>query len=70
MLWSGLSAASPWDAHRAESKSLDYLGRGPDAAEGVASFLEKRPPKFPLRVTKDLPDVGVGDWPAAPPDAT
>jgi enoyl-CoA hydratase/carnithine racemase len=70
MLWSGLSAASPWDAHRAESKSLDYLGRGPDAAEGVASFLEKRPPKFPLRVTTDLPDVGVGDWPAAPPDAT
>ena len=69
MLWSGLSAASPWDAHRAESRNLDYLGRSPEAAEGVASFLEKRPPKFPLRVSKDVPDIGI-DWPAPPADVT
>ena len=68
MLWSGLSAPSPWDAHRLESKSLDFMGRSADAAEGVASFLEKRPPNFPLQVSKDLPDIGAGDWPERPED--
>ncbi|MEI4277497.1 enoyl-CoA hydratase-related protein [Klenkia terrae] len=63
LLWSMLSAASPWDAHRAESRALVELGSGPDAAEGVASFLEKRPAAF----TAPLDGVGLG-WPAPPAD--
>ncbi len=63
LLWSMLSASSPWDAHRAESRALVELGGGPDAAEGVASFLEKRPAAF----TAPLDDVGLG-WPAPPAD--
>ncbi|KQS65979.1 enoyl-CoA hydratase-related protein [Modestobacter sp. Leaf380] len=63
LLWSMLSAASPWDAHRAESRALVELGSGPDAAEGVASFLEKRPAVF----TAPLDGVGQG-WPAPPED--
>ena len=70
MLWSGLSAPSPWDAHRLESKSLDFMGRSADAAEGVASFLEKRPPNFPLLVSRDLPDIGAGDWPERAEDVS
>ena len=31
-------------------------GRGDDAREGVNSFLEKRPPEFPNKVSKDMPD--------------
>jgi len=46
LLWSMLGAPSPWDAHRAESRALVELGAGPDAAEGVASFLERRPAEF------------------------
>jgi enoyl-CoA hydratase/carnithine racemase len=46
LLWSMLGAASPWDAHRAESRALAELGEGPDPAEGVAAFLEKRPANF------------------------
>src|SRR3712207_2625784 len=42
LLWSMLGASSPWGAHRAESRALVELGAGPDAAEGVASFLERR----------------------------
>ena len=30
-------------------------GRSADVKEGVVSFLEKRAPKFPDRVSKDMP---------------
>ncbi|MDP6624662.1 MAG: hypothetical protein QF754_20600 [Alphaproteobacteria bacterium] len=32
------------------------MGQGPDAYEGVASFLEKRPPKFSMKPSTDMPD--------------
>jgi enoyl-CoA hydratase/carnithine racemase len=66
MLWSMLGAPTPWDAHRLDSRAISVLGRGPDAAEGVESFLEKRPPRFPARVA-DYLDVVPG-WPAPPAD--
>ena len=70
LLWSMLGAPSPWDAHRAESRALVELGAGPDAAEGVASFLERRPARFPARLG-DGPEVaGVPRWPAPPDDVS
>jgi enoyl-CoA hydratase/carnithine racemase len=57
MLWSMLGAADPADAHLLDSKGIFTLGRGPDAREGVRAFLEKRPARFPLRVSTDLPDL-------------
>lgn len=69
LLWSMLGAASPWDAHRAESRALIELGAGPDAAEGVASFLEKRPPRFAAPLG-DGPVAGVPRWPLPPDDIT
>jgi enoyl-CoA hydratase/carnithine racemase len=64
LMWSMLGAASPWDAHRAESRALAELGAGPDAAEGVAAFLEKRPAVFPAAPG----DVdGVPRWPGSLP---
>ncbi|WP_018655725.1 enoyl-CoA hydratase-related protein [Actinomadura flavalba] len=62
LMWSGLSASSPWDAHAADSRLMAALGAAPDAAEGVTSFLEKRPAEFPMSVSKDLPPQ-VPDWP-------
>ena len=61
MLWSMLGEPTPWDAHRLDSRAISVLGRGPDVAEGVESFLEKRPPRFSARVT-DYLDV-VPEWP-------
>jgi enoyl-CoA hydratase/carnithine racemase len=55
MLWRMLGADHPIDAHRVDSAFIDALGRGADVREGVASFLEKRPPDFPGRVPADLP---------------
>jgi enoyl-CoA hydratase/carnithine racemase len=62
LMWSGLSSSTPWDAHRADSRLMAAMGGAPDAAEGVTSFLEKRPAEFTMRVSKDLPDA-VPDWP-------
>jgi enoyl-CoA hydratase/carnithine racemase len=63
LMWSGLGAPSPWDAHRADSRLMYALGSAPDAAEGVTSFLEKRPAEFPMKVSRDLPPE-VPDWPS------
>lgn len=69
LLWSMLGESSPWDAHRADSRAIYELGMGKDAAEGVTAFLEKRPAKFPARVSQDFPkDVVNPAWPARPAD--
>jgi enoyl-CoA hydratase/carnithine racemase len=65
LMWSMLGASPPWDAHRAESAALAALGAGEDAAEGVRSFLDKRPAVFRAPVG-EVP--GVPAWPAPPDD--
>lgn len=56
MMWRMLGAASPWDAHRLDSRAIWARGRAGDAKEGVMSFLEKRLPVYPDRVSSDMPD--------------
>jgi enoyl-CoA hydratase/carnithine racemase len=59
LIWRMAGAAHPMDAHRADSRGIQARGRSGDAREGVTSFLEKRPPAYPDRVSTDLPDI----WP-------
>ncbi len=56
MMWKMLCASHPMEAHRVDSKAIEFMGASPDAKEGVTSFLEKRPPRFALSVANDLPD--------------
>lgn len=55
MIWRMLGADHPMEAHKIDSRGIDELGRGADVREGVSSFLDKRRPDFPSRVSKDMP---------------
>jgi enoyl-CoA hydratase/carnithine racemase len=60
MMWRTLGAEHPMLAHRADSRGMYFRGRSADAAEGITSFLEKRPAEFPDKVSDGLPDVFPG----------
>ena len=64
LMWTMLGAEHPMIAHRADSRGMFYRGQSADAQEGVTSFLEKRSPNFPDKVSDGLPDIMPG-W-AAP----
>jgi len=59
LIWRMAGAAHPMEAHRADSRGIQSRGKSGDAREGVTSFLEKRPPNYPDKVSTDLPDI----WP-------
>jgi enoyl-CoA hydratase/carnithine racemase len=59
LMWRGLGASHPMEAHRADSRAMFARGQSADAVEGVTSFLEKRPATYPDRVSDGLPDLGL-----------
>jgi enoyl-CoA hydratase/carnithine racemase len=56
MMWRLMSADHPMEAHKIDSRAIYRLSRGADAKEGIASFLEKRRPLYPGKVSEDMPD--------------
>ncbi len=63
MIYQMAGARWPMTAHKLESVSYHYIGVSPDALEGAASFLEKRPPEFAMDPAKDMPP----EYPWFPP---
>lgn len=59
LLWRNVGAPHPMDAHISDSRAIMARGAQGDAREGVSSFLEKRAPVYPDKVSADLPDI----WP-------
>lgn len=56
MMWRLMSADHPMEAHKIDSRAIYRLSRGADAKEGINSFLEKRKPMYPGKVSEDMPD--------------
>ncbi|MEM1037251.1 MAG: crotonase/enoyl-CoA hydratase family protein [Pseudomonadota bacterium] len=55
MMWRMLGASHPMDAHIVDSAAIYSRGQTPDAKEGVMSFLEKRKPTYPVKVSDGMP---------------
>lgn len=54
MMWQMLGAPHPMFAHRLDSAAMTFMGARGDSREGVESFLEKRPARFPMTVSHDF----------------
>lgn len=65
MMLDMLDANHPMEAHQLESRLMVARGKSGDAKEGVTSFLEKRTPAYPDKVSKDMPPPY--PWRATPP---
>ena len=59
MLWRMLGADHPMEAHRVDSRGIQSRGASADSREGIESFLEKRAPVYPVKVSDGLPDLFV-----------
>lgn len=55
MLWRSYAQSDPMEAHRLDSRAIFSRGESADAQEGIASFLEKRRPSYPDRVSDGMP---------------
>jgi len=56
MMWRMLGASHPMEAHIVDSAAIYTRGQTEDAREGVMSFLEKREPVYPVKVSDGMPD--------------
>jgi enoyl-CoA hydratase/carnithine racemase len=57
LMWRGLGETHPMQAHQADSRAMFSRGQSGDAVEGVTSFLEKRPARYPDKVSAGLPEL-------------
>jgi enoyl-CoA hydratase/carnithine racemase len=55
MIWRMLGADHPIEAHKIDSRGMFERGKSEDVREGIMAFFEKRPAKFPNKVSMDMP---------------
>jgi enoyl-CoA hydratase/carnithine racemase len=58
LLWRHAGDPDPSGALGVDARLNIALGQSADVHEGVAAFLDKRKPKFPGRVSRDMPEIG------------
>jgi enoyl-CoA hydratase/carnithine racemase len=56
LLWHGFAEEDPQSVHLVDSRCFYWAGKQKDSKEGIQSFLEKRPPRFTMSASTDMPD--------------
>ncbi len=67
LLWHQLMESDARAGMALENALFNWIGKQPDAGEGVASFLEKRPARFTMSASGDFPDDLLPPLPELPP---
>jgi enoyl-CoA hydratase/carnithine racemase len=57
LMWKMMGADHPMEAHKIDSRSIAQRGQQADVKEGIQAFMEKRPARFPNKVSTDMPAV-------------
>jgi enoyl-CoA hydratase/carnithine racemase len=57
LIWRFLSEPDPAAAEKLDGQVFGWMTQSPDAKEGIRSFLEKRPPRWGMKVSTDVPDL-------------
>jgi len=65
LLWRQLLQADPLAGKMLEDELFEWIGKQPDATEGVTAFLEKREPRWSMSAARDLPGA-LADLPERP----
>ena len=57
LIWRFLSEPDPSAAEKLDGLVFGWTTQSPDAKEGIRSFLEKRPARWGMKVSTDVPDL-------------
>jgi enoyl-CoA hydratase/carnithine racemase len=57
LLWHMAGESDPEAAERLDGQVFGWTTQSPDAREGIRAFLEKRPARWTMRPSADLPDL-------------
>jgi len=57
LIWRFLSEPDPSAAEKLDGLVFGWTTQSPDAKEGIRSFLEKRTPRWGMKVSTDVPDL-------------
>ena len=57
LIWRFLSEPDPSEAERLDGQVFGWTTQSPDAKEGIRAFLEKRPARWSMKVSTDVPDL-------------
>jgi enoyl-CoA hydratase/carnithine racemase len=57
LLWHMAGERDPETAEQLDAQAFGWTTQSPDAKEGIRAFLEKRPARWQMKPSTDVPDL-------------